>query len=447
MKILSMMAAALSPWAFFAGMCLGGAAMLKTVGRYLPVRDTFWARPILFLLFFFAITMPTWIGDENPLFFFPFFVGAFLLCCEESRLARLSMGFVLYAALIPGDMFIDSLGYWGIAVYGDGLLGMGCKLLLWAGVWFLARRVMPRGPARLSQRMWVLIGGLSLAPVFAMLSFSLWGWGRRMTSGPYFDEIAKPIAYTILPFVLLSGLALLVAVAVLSRQETLEQERRLAQTREIYYQGLQREQQQVRTIRHDLRNHLTALQGLLEGAREEEALRYLQTLAQSPALTGGVRWCENETANAVLASKAADAKEKGLELDCKAALPADLPVTGPDLCALLGNALDNAIEGAVESANKQIYLRAGAEKGLLMLRVENAYAGERARQGDLFFTTKEEKQGHGLGLRGMREIAGRYGGSLEVTAQNGRFQLIACLPLIHGESPRQGGNFPGKSIL
>ena len=437
MGILSVLSAALSPWAFFGGMCLGGAAMVQTVGRYLPIREKFWARPLLFLLFFFTIEMPTWIGDENPLFLFPFFVGAFLLCCGEGRLARLAMAFALYAALVSGDMIVDSMGYWGIAARGNGLVGLGEKLILWAGVWILARRAMPRGPARLSQRMWVLIGGLSLSPLFAMLAFSLWGWGKKLSAGPYFDEIAKPIAYTMLPFVLLSGLALLIAVAVLSRQEILEQERQLAQTREVYYRGLQREQQQVRTLRHDLRNHLTAIQGLLEGNRQEEARRYLQSLAQSPALTGGVRWCENETANAVLASKAADAGQKGLELDWKANLPADLPVNGPDLCALLGNALDNAIEGAVGAVEKKIRLRAGAEKGLLMLRVENAYAGQRRQQGDLFSTTKEEKQAHGFGLRGMREIANRYGGSLEAAARDGRFQLIVCLPLGE-EKTRQG---------
>lgn len=435
MEILTVLSTALSPWAFFGGMCLGGAAMVQTVGRYLPIREKVWARPILFFLFFFTIEMPTWIGDENPLFLFPFFVGAFLLCCGEVRLARLTMGFVLYAALVSGDMFLDSMGYWGIAVQGDSLFGLGCKLVLWAGVWILARRAMPRGPARLSQRMWVLIGGVSLSPVFAMLAFSLWGWGKRFTSGPYFDQIARPIAYTILPFVLLSGLALLVAVAVLSRQQVLEQESRLAQAREIYYQGLQREQQQVRTLRHDLGNHLTALQGLLEANRQEEARRYLQTLAQSPALTGGVRWCENETANAVLASKAAAVQQKGLSLDCKVTIPPDIPVSGPDLCALMGNALDNAMEGAADAADKRIILRAGAEKGLLMLRVENAYAGQRQRLGDLFPTTKEEKQAHGLGLRGMREIANRYGGSLEASARNGRFQLIACLPLTGGDRP------------
>ena len=51
---------------------------------------------------------------------------------------------------------------------------------------------------------------------------------------------------------------------MLSRHEELEEENRLAGLREVYYQGLRQEQAQVRALRHDMRNHLSALLGLLE---------------------------------------------------------------------------------------------------------------------------------------------------------------------------------------
>ena len=78
-------------------------------------------------------------------------------------------------------------------------------------------------------------------------------------------------------------LALLAALAVLSRHEELEEENRLAGLREVYYQGLRQEQAQVRALRHDMRNHLSALLGLLERGSWEEAERYLRQLGGSPA--------------------------------------------------------------------------------------------------------------------------------------------------------------------
>lgn len=42
----------------------------------------------------------------------------------------------------------------------------------------------------------------------------------------------------------------------------------------------------MRALRHDMRNHLSALLGLLERGSWEEAERYLRQLGGSPALTG-----------------------------------------------------------------------------------------------------------------------------------------------------------------
>ena len=44
-------------------------------------------------------------------------------------------------------------------------------------------------------------------------------------------------------------------------------------------------------------------------------------------------------------------------------------------------------------------------------------------------TTKPDKSAHGFGIAGMREIAERYGGSLDAQAGSGRFELLVCLPL------------------
>ena len=53
----------------------------------------------------------------------------------------------------------------------------------------------------------------------------------------------------------------------------------------------------------------------------------------------------------------------------------DLPLAPTDLCALLGNALDNALEAARRTPEGWVSVRARADKGLLMLRVENSAPG------------------------------------------------------------------------
>ncbi|WP_418723325.1 GHKL domain-containing protein [Dysosmobacter welbionis] len=69
---------------------------------------------------------------------------------------------------------------------------------------------------------------------------------------------------------------------------------------------------------------------------------------------------------------------------------------------------------------------AAADKGLFMLRVENTLGG--AVQPDLA-TTKTDKAAHGFGIPGMREIAERYGGTLDAGVRDNGFELVVCLPL------------------
>ena len=72
---------------------------------------------------------------------------------------------------------------------------------------------------------------------------------------------------------------LLLAILILADHERLEQAGRLAGLREVYYQGLRQQETQVRRLRHDLRNHLTAVRGLLEQGDEQGAIRYLDQMA------------------------------------------------------------------------------------------------------------------------------------------------------------------------
>ena len=171
------------------------------------------------------------------------------------------------------------------------------------------------------------------------------------------------IAYTVLPFVVLSALALLVALAVLSRHEALEQTARLAQMRELYYESLQSRETQVRTLRHDLHNHLGAVQGLLAQGETEKAQKYLAELTASPALHGTKRICENEMANVVLTGKLEEMERCGLLPDVLVTLPKELLIADTDLCALLGNALDNAIEAGQKAQDKKIIVRRGLIAG------------------------------------------------------------------------------------
>lgn len=365
--------------------------------------------------------MVIWVGDNNLLFTLPVFLGFFFLCTQGERLGRLAVGLIFFCLIMSVcamlDTYLFSLNSYDIITRLARPVVFGLLLLLF-------RRRLPDGPAVLPPRLWKLVLGLAAMPLCALVAVVLLT-NEKYTS-PAVHTLAMNQGLVVLPFVLVTSLVLLRAIRVLADHQKLERTAQLAEMRELYYQGLRREQDQVRTLRHDLRNHLTALQGLLARGQTAQAAGYLEQIAGSPWAQGSQQFCENETANVVLSSKAEAARRLGLQAEFQAALPRDLPIADPDLCALLGNAIDNAMEAAQKAANKKVRLRCRTDKGLFMLQVENALTGD--ERPDLS-TTKKDKAAHGFGLAGMREIAARYGGSLEAGPREGRFELVVCLPL------------------
>ena len=187
----------------------------------------------------------------------------------------------------------------------------------------------------------------------------------------------------------------------------------------------------MRQLRHDLRNHLTVVRGLLERDDTQGALGYLDEMAASPALRGGKRFCENETASVVLAAKAEAMERAGITADFAVSLPRELPVADTDLAALLGNRPGQRHGGRGAGGGKEGHPPVPGGQGALY-----AAGGEsRGRRGgpDLA-TSKADKSAHGFGIPGMREIAERYGGTLDAGAKGGEFELVVCLPVRGSEA-------------
>ncbi len=379
------------------------------------------------ILIYTTICGPMWVGDENPLFMFAAYLMVFILCYRGSLRSRLAVGVMFYCILTPFCVMIDTLGFWN----GGDALGMLLKAVPLALVFLLIRHLVPNERAELPNSLWGLICMLLLAPLFGILSFSICGVIWRDVRYIY-DGVFDFPAFIVLPFVMLSALAVMHAAILLSRHEVLEESNRLAELREIYYKGIQQEQRQVRKLRHDMRNHMAALQGFISQGNTEAASGYITELTNSPAFQSTMRFCENETANIVLVSKAIEMEREGLKADFTVALPENLKIDGPELAALIGNALDNAIEAARVAEDKRITIQARADKGMLMMRVSNAFTGARQDEGGSFPTTKPDKRSHGFGLEGIRELALRLGGTMDASAFDGRFELIVCLPLDSG---------------
>ena len=103
-----------------------------------------------------------------------------------------------------------------------------------------------------------------------------------------------------------------------------------------------------------------------------------------------------------------------------------------DIYSLFGNAVDNALEAVSKlpaDADRYIAMSVRADKGMVLVHVENPYAGEVRFDDELPRTSKVDKRCHGFGTRSMRMIVERYDGVLTMDARDGVFSVDALIPM------------------
>ena len=366
--------------------------------------------------------MVIWIGDPNLLYTLPIYFLLFFLCTRGDWVGRLTACIVFFCLEMSVCALLDTYVQ---VVDTDRLYDLLARLLgtaIFGALWLLLRRRFPAEQIHLTRQLWQVVLGLAAMPLCALIAVVLLTFQKYESAAV--NTLALNQGLVVLPFVLVTSLVLLFAILILADHQRLERSSQLAGLREVYYQGLQQQERQVRQLRHDLRNHLTVIQGLLERGDTQGAVGYLEQMAGSQALQGVRRFCDNESANVVLSAKVEDMEQAGITADFAVSLPRELPVADMDLAALLGNALDNAIEGVKSAEEKKITLRCKVNKGMLVLRVENP-VGAAVNPG--LATTKADKSAHGFGIPGMREIAERYHGTLNADVKDGCFILFLCL--------------------
>ena len=401
-------------------MLADGLFVYLLTSPFVTFRKGRWPRLVLLLLYSGSCGMVIWIGDPNMIYTMLVFFPCFFLVTQGQFAHRLALAMIAFCYIMSACAMIDSYAY--MAEGYDYIVRL-LRPVVFGGIYFFFRKRLPGEPVSLSSGLWKLMLGLAVMPFFSLVAVVGLTY-YRYDSLVYI--VSKNQGLAVLPAVLLGSLLLLRAIITLTDYERLQSESRLSALREMYYQGLQREQNQVRTLRHDMRNHMAVLQGLLDNGDTGKAEEYLRELLGSAALSGGRRICAHKTANAVLSVKLGEMERLGIPADFQVNLPEKLDISDTDLCALLGNALDNAMEACTKVKTPDIRLRCRMDKGMLMLMVSNPLSGdEKPGLG----TTKADGKNHGFGLPGMTEIARRCGGSLDTRTEDGRFELIACIPM------------------
>ncbi len=188
--------------------------------------------------------------------------------------------------------------------------------------------------------------------------------------------------------------------------------------------------QQMRTMRHDYKNHLQVMKAYLELGEYDKLSAYISHLNQEVTDIDKVIKTGNVMLDAILNSKIAIAQNKNIEVNTKVLLPPAFSVSDYDLCTILGNLLDNAIEACAGQSEGQVrFLRIyiGLLKEQLYISVTNSYETKIQKKNGKFHSTKASARG--FGLMSIDSIVKRNKGYVNRKYDESIFATEVLLPL------------------
>ncbi len=207
-------------------------------------------------------------------------------------------------------------------------------------------------------------------------------------------------------------------LALLEKQTELEKES---------YLRMLKTGDELRRIRHDIKNHLLYVRGIIERNEPEKAEMYIEKMEEELSSNEKYMVTGNRTIDYVLGSKLSENKD--ITLVCTGVFPHAEVIDELDLAILFGNLLDNAIEAVRKEENKLIEIRLSVYNDYCNILVSNPISKSVLKSNPSLLTTKEKNENHGFGIRSIRAIVDKYSGIFEVYEEGTKFNVQISIPI------------------
>lgn len=195
-------------------------------------------------------------------------------------------------------------------------------------------------------------------------------------------------------------------------------------------------QNSINSYRHDIRNHIIAVSGLVKAGQNEEASLYWDKLIgdnnrNDDILTG------RSALDTILNFKVEEAKQYGISLSINIAIPVEMNIDDFDLIIIISNLIQNAIEAVkvLPTGEQIITLTIRYDRNRLIIKSTNKSDKPLMlnKEGEIQ-STKEKSSNHGLGISKIKKIVAKYGGDASFAVNDERI-FNAFIVLLIGLKP------------
>lgn len=188
----------------------------------------------------------------------------------------------------------------------------------------------------------------------------------------------------------------------------------------------------LRILRHEVKNQYAYIKLLLEKHDYERAEEFFGEMSMRANPTFLHVNSGNRLVDDIVNLELSRATAAGVDVDSRMAVPPELPFEEIDLASLLMNLLDNAIEACagVPAGKRCIHLGILVDQGSFIVSVSNPASSVPLQlAGGGLRTTKSNADLHGFGTGIVKKVAEKYDGVADFTFEDGTFTAKVMLAL------------------
>lgn len=191
-----------------------------------------------------------------------------------------------------------------------------------------------------------------------------------------------------------------------------------------YYEQLQAEQENTRSMFHDINKHMQAMKLLVVKNDVSEAGQLLEDTQTLFDRLGNVVDVGNPVLSVILNEYLKKASKHQIVFDFDVSVPADWGISAVDAYVILGNTLDNAIDACsmLPEEERYIHLQMRTFHDILFCKLENPYKQE---------TPKPKEKTHGYGLQNVRKCVEKYNGDMSIEQDSNLYRITIRLNQHH----------------
>lgn len=372
----------------------------------------FWKNLIFYLIAYFFGFFVVWISFDLPVIKTAFFVGEAYVV---QNLCHHLFEFIMRLANIPAGEEYDTF------------FRLALLAFIYAIIYFVFFYLMKK----LDLRSVINVPSISLGVEFTfLLVMIVFGVFVRHGHNEIFTQKNIALGYEfysiVLPALILSMFLGLFNIGKL-KDNNEELELRIDHESK-YYEIARTNADEVGAMCHNLKHQISALKNMTD-TQEKEAI--ISEMEKAVAVYGSIAKTGNSALDSILTEKGIYCYSNDITLSVIADGSLLDNIKFGDIYTLFGNAIDNAIESVMKTEQKelrQIFLKICMRGGMVHIHLENWYDAELTFRDGLPCTTKSGK-GHGYGVRSIRYIVEKYGGTLTVETKDHIFALNMMLPM------------------